>query len=135
MSLVALFFWFALGEFSFKGSRGFIVGFLVGIVSVFVFFLVYSYLNIQKSVAVGYEEWKDEIVTCEFDEKGLTTKMKYGHSHLSWHAFKSLWQMPDAFILFHDQDNYLLLPVTALDEETKQLITHKVAECGGSITQ
>ena len=133
--LITLLLCFASGEFSIKGTSGFIIGFLAGVISVFVFFLVSSYLDIEKTIAATYEEWKDETVTHQLNEDGVTTNSKNGHAHLSWRAFKSLWQMPDAFILFQDEDNYLLFPVTALDEEAKQFLVHKVAECGGSITR
>ena len=133
--LITLLLCLASGEFSIKGIGGFIVGFLAGVVTVLVVSFVYSYLRIEKSISAACEQWKDEIITHELDENGLTTKMKYGHSHLSWGAFKSLWQIRDAFILFEGEDNYLLLPVTALDEEAKQFIVGKVAESGGTITR
>jgi hypothetical protein len=116
-------------------SEAFGLGLLAGALAVFVFQISYSYESIKKQVSLASKKLNNTEVVYTFDNQGIFTESSVGSANRFWRFFDRLWVKPDLWLLFYNNQNYLILPTHLLSADLQKFIIQKVTESGGKIEQ
>lgn len=63
-----------------------------------------------------------------FSDEGIRFESELGSSLSSWKMFQRLSRYPDLWLLFTDEANYVVLPLTQMTPDAQQLLERKCRE-------